>query len=140
MNYRVIHTCNGPHGYIYAKTLPAHPKANSNGLYPLHRIVMENKLGSALSSLDNVHHIDRNKKNNAPENLQVLSCADHARIHHPKRPLRLVSLTCDVCDKSFSYPAQRMHEKDWKTICCSKICSLKLARAAKKQKQDLMIK
>ena len=46
-----------------------------------HRAVAEQMLGRPLTSKDVVHHIDGNKHNNAPENLQVLSHADHLRLH-----------------------------------------------------------
>lgn len=47
-----------------------------------HRAVAEQMLGRPLTSKDVVHHIDGNKHNNAPDNLQVLSHADHLRLHH----------------------------------------------------------
>jgi hypothetical protein len=40
--------------------------------WPLeHRYVMEQKLGRKLIDRENVHHIDGNKTNNAPENLEI---------------------------------------------------------------------
>ena len=47
-----------------------------------HRIVAEKKLGRALASSEVVHHVDGNKLNNDPENIEVLpGQADHVRIH-----------------------------------------------------------
>jgi hypothetical protein len=46
-----------------------------------HRIVMEKKLGRKLTSNELVHHIDHNKHNNNPENLQLVTRAEHAKIH-----------------------------------------------------------
>ena len=46
-----------------------------------HRIVAEQMLGRPLTSKDVVHHIDGNKHNNAPENLQVMNHSDHLKIH-----------------------------------------------------------
>jgi hypothetical protein len=36
-----------------------------------HRLVMEKKFGRPLYSDENIHHIDGNKLNNAPENLEL---------------------------------------------------------------------
>ena len=47
-----------------------------------HRLVAEEKLGRKLRMGEVVHHIDRNKRNNAPENLEVFkSQADHVKWH-----------------------------------------------------------
>lgn len=47
-----------------------------------HRVVAESMLGRPLLRGEIVHHIDGNKHNNAPENLQVMTQADHLRLHH----------------------------------------------------------
>lgn len=47
-----------------------------------HRIIAERILGRKLTPGEVVHHIDGNKRNNNPNNLQVFSSqADHARWH-----------------------------------------------------------
>jgi hypothetical protein len=46
-----------------------------------HRIVAEKMLGRPLRSGEVVHHIDENKHNNAPENLSVISRAQHMQEH-----------------------------------------------------------
>lgn len=46
-----------------------------------HRVVMERVLGRKLKKGEIVHHVDGNKKNNHPSNLQVMTQADHARLH-----------------------------------------------------------
>ena len=47
----------------------------------LHRKVMEEKLGRKLKSTEIVHHIDYNRQNNSPENLQLVSCGEHLKLH-----------------------------------------------------------
>lgn len=60
-------------GKAYPKTYGRHT----------HRIVAEQMLGRELRPGEVVHHIDRNKRNNSPENLMVFETqADHFRWHH----------------------------------------------------------
>jgi len=46
-----------------------------------HRLVMQEKLGRRLSKDEVVHHVDGDKRNNAPENLEVITWTEHMRIH-----------------------------------------------------------
>lgn len=48
-----------------------------------HRVVMERQLGRPLREDEIVHHIDENKSNNDPSNLEVMSQSEHARLHAP---------------------------------------------------------
>lgn len=47
-----------------------------------HRVVAEQKLGRQLLHGEIVHHLDGNKHNNVPSNLEVMTQADHLRLHH----------------------------------------------------------
>jgi hypothetical protein len=46
-----------------------------------HRVIAEAKLGRGLRPGEVVHHIDGNKLNNDPENLAVMTQAEHMREH-----------------------------------------------------------
>ena len=47
-----------------------------------HRLVAEEKMGRPLLPGEISHHIDENKRNNHPDNLEVLSSqSEHARLH-----------------------------------------------------------
>jgi hypothetical protein len=67
-------------GYIHIYK-PSHPYANGKYMR-LHRLVVEYMLGRYLLPHEQVHHIDGNKKNNHFSNLQIVSLAEHRRIHN----------------------------------------------------------
>ncbi|MDX3294615.1 HNH endonuclease signature motif containing protein [Streptomyces scabiei] len=59
---------------------PEHSSAYGAGWLLEHRLIAELTLGRPLESADEVHHINRVKTDNRPENLVVLSGPDHAYI------------------------------------------------------------
>lgn len=62
--------------------LPEHHLARSNGYVYEHLIVAEQILGRELLPGEVVHHKDRNRSNNSPDNLMVFKTnADHSRFH-----------------------------------------------------------
>jgi hypothetical protein len=75
-------TINGKNksGYICVKV-----KGKS---YLLHRLVMEKHLKRKLLATEIVHHINENQLDNRIENLEVMTRAEHIRLHHcgKKRP------------------------------------------------------
>lgn len=50
-----------------------------------HRVVAEQMLGRPLRAGEVVHHINNNGRDNRPENLEVLTRAEHSRIHTQAR-------------------------------------------------------
>lgn len=66
-------------GYILIYA-PSHPFATNAGYVREHRLVMESILRRYLRPSEIVHHIDGNKANNSPNNLQLFAAnADHLR-------------------------------------------------------------
>lgn len=59
-----------------------HPRAHPNGYVYEHVVVAEAKLGRPLTKGEVVHHIDLDKTNNHPDNLQVFaSQTEHVKFH-----------------------------------------------------------
>lgn len=60
-----------------------------------HRAVAEKMLGRKLRSDEVVHHLNHDKLDNRPENLQVMSRAEHVKAHaHYEK-------VCVICSKAF---------------------------------------
>lgn len=65
-----------PRGYVKIHD-PSHPMANKCGDVFEHRLVMARILGRMLLSTEHVHHINGVKNDNRPENLMLVSQANH---------------------------------------------------------------
>jgi hypothetical protein len=75
-------------GYVTVY-MPDHPSASTSGQVLEHRLVMEQVLGRPLEPDELVHHINEDKTDNRPENLQVVTAGEHLYIHgHIKSPPR----------------------------------------------------
>lgn len=75
----------GTRGYTYLRD-PGHHRAMKNGYVKRADVVLESKIGRPLKKHEIAHHKDRNKANDAPENLELTTVSDHARLHHPPKP------------------------------------------------------
>lgn len=58
------------HGYIW-RYAPGDPNASANNYVYQHRSVMSEKLGRPLRKNENVHHLNGDRKDNRPENLEL---------------------------------------------------------------------
>jgi hypothetical protein len=69
-------------GYVLIRVGVGHPLADVRGYAYEHRVVAQQKIGRALLPGEQVHHIDGNKQNNDPRNLEVVgSIAEHFVYH-----------------------------------------------------------
>jgi YHS domain-containing protein len=91
-----------PEGYL-GKTV-------MNGRYVYrYRYVMEQKLGRFLKEGELVHHINGDKEDDRPENLEAHTRAEHINIHRTKT--ELITLRCHFCSKSFEREAREYRAK-----------------------------
>lgn len=67
-------------GYVRVNAPEGHPGAKSGSIFE-HRLVMEQKLGRYLERHEIVHHIDGDKQNNHPDNLELKTNGEHIREH-----------------------------------------------------------
>lgn len=80
-------------GYVY-EFAPAHPLANTWGFVAQHRLVAESMIGRSLVQSEDpkvrecVHHIDEDRTNNHPSNLQVLTFSEHRSLHGKAMAIR----------------------------------------------------
>ena len=120
--FKILSTyCGG--GYTYCRTEPLHPKANTKGLYPLHRVLLENKLGRLLGTDEIAHHVDGDKSNNSLSNIALLTRSEHSKLH---RKVELVVCECPVCKSKFTMKPNlfrlRFSRRNSKPPTCSRKC------------------
>ena len=132
IEFVITSTCKGG-GYWYCRTSPPHPKANSKGLYPLHRVLAENKLRRHLLPGEDVHHEDEVKSNNDPDNLVVLSKSAHGKLH--ARTVEPQEIDCYVCGRKFPVKPHVMRARLGRVksgiLFCSRSCGTKHQWASK---------
>lgn len=109
--------CTGTNnGYLYFCD-STHPLADSNSRVYLHRHLASIKLGRWVLASEVVHHIDGNKLNNNPDNLEVLSSTEHAKLHHIEAGHSLrMEVVCPSCGSLFK-------QKESEQVYCTKHCS-----------------
>jgi hypothetical protein len=91
-------TCtNTNNGYLYFCD-SKHPLADSNGRIYYHRHIASIKINRWLLKDEHVHHIDGDKLNNDPSNLEILTRQEHAKLH---KPTNYKTIGCGFCKTLF---------------------------------------
>jgi len=80
-----------------------HPLSYGRSFVFYHRHVASVKLGRWITSDEHVHHIDGNKINNDPENLMILSRAEHTKLEQNMKGNFLEETFCSMCGKELKY-------------------------------------
>jgi len=91
-----------------------------------HRVVAAKRLGRPLRRDEHAHHDNEIKTDNRPENLEVLTLAEHTR-HHFATGRTMIDLICQGCGAEFTRDIRRRRAK-----YCSRKC---LGRAGGKASQ-----
>jgi len=113
--------------YIYA---PEHPFTNTRGYICEHIIVAEKMIGRALKEEEVVHHIDKNRSNNNPENLMVFATnADHTCFHKGGIPYKdgdvWRCIRVGIKTKRCLYCGNEFQTKENRKKYCSFECAVK---------------
>lgn len=74
-------------GYVLVRRT-GHPLADVRGYVYEHRLVAYELLGRPLQRDERVHHINGDRTDNRPENVEVVSTAGHAARHRTRDDLR----------------------------------------------------
>ena len=110
----------------YATIMRRHHKyADKRGRVYLHRYLKELDLGYYITKEYDVDHIDKNTRNNAPENLRVLLKSDHTVYHHT---IDMSNRRCVICNRKYE-DIKVTHQRHWyenTTVCF--YCNLKEKR------------
>ena len=95
-------------GYVLIRVGVGHHLADVRGYAYEHRVIAEQKIGRHLAEGEEVHHINRNRQDNSPENLEIcLSSAHHGLLHRkstsllrgPEEPNPVVECGCGCGEK-----------------------------------------
>jgi DNA-directed RNA polymerase sigma subunit (sigma70/sigma32) len=68
-------------GKVWVRCEGDHPRKGTDGYVSRATLVAESKIGRLLEPGEVVHHVNRNKLDDSPDNLMVVTQAEHMRLH-----------------------------------------------------------
>ena len=120
-------------GYMYCFK-PTHCTANGAGKVLEHVYVMYQAISRNLKPDECVHHIDRNKTNNALSNLRLMTLAKHALLHAIEdRGFKLELRTCPTCEGNFECSARSS------LVYCKAFCASHSRQKFNPSREDLYL-
>lgn len=128
-------------GYVLVRQ-PNHPRVRKTGHVKRAILVLEKKLGRFLLPEGEAHHIDENKQNDDPDNLECKTHVAHAR-HHAGKRRRRETRTCVICGVNVTRRPSYFQVSAERTTCgfrCRNILNAGVrdekGRFSKKEKED----
>lgn len=103
-------------GYYFIK-VHGHYRANKQGYVKIADLVLEIKLGRRLKKNEIAHHINKNKTDDSPENLQLQIVGQHESLHANKKAIN--NRICKICGKQFHRTGRKQIPK-----YCSRKCMI----------------
>ena len=125
---------NGYYGFY----MPKHHLANKSGIVYEHILVAEEKvLNRPISKEEVVHHVDKNRSNNNPENLMVFATkADHTAYHDGCEAIKKGDVyICPEKGQKYICPICG-NKKDYKAKIC--LYCLKQSKTLRPSKEKLL--
>jgi len=123
-------------GYIYFMD-KTHPLANKTyGKVYYHRHVASISLGRWLLKEEMVHHKDGDKENNHPNNLEIMTEAEHMRHHAKERGFGTERVDCPICKTLFTVNKSVLKKGSGK-YCSSPCSNIGQRRVIRPSKEDL---
>lgn len=116
---------NGPYELVIAPDDFPGKKYRGRYCYE-HILVAWKKYGRMPNLNEQVHHVNENKRDNSPDNVEILLKTDHMK-HHGRKWRKTITLVCPFCLKSFERGANciRYNLKHCTDVHCSRSCSVK---------------
>ena len=103
-----------------------------------HHLVWEQYNKSPVPDGYIVHHKDGNKFNNNIENLELMTRAEHAKLHGVQTLKKIAIVKCPVCGKIFEREARNLNFRT--LVFCSRQCIGKYGYNSKITKEELQNK
>lgn len=119
-------------GYVLIRK-PDHPYINKSGYIKRATLILEKKLGRLLLPGEEAHHIDENKQNDDPENLECKTHAAHIAYHVSRRPKIRETRYCIICGKAIIRCPSHFQNLPERTVCGHKCRIILIAKERDKR-------